>query len=121
MRKAPLDRSSAFRQGPLSFCSKHPPVPAGNSHKKNKPEAEGQREPGDWSIWMSLVGWAGKGSMDLEQKTEASPQDRLPAGTMGTSVMFQLSLPATVTLEATYRVGSIIKTVELSLSLINLA
>ena len=32
----------------------------------------------------------------------------------------QLSLPATVTLEATYRVGSIIKTVELSLSLINL-
>lgn len=70
---------------------------------------------------MSLVGWAGKGSMDLEQETESSPQDRLPAGAMGTSVMFQLSLPATVTLEATYRVGSIIKTIELSLSLTNLA
>lgn len=59
--------------------------------------------------------------MDLELQTEASPQDHLPAEAVGTSVTLQLSLPATVTLEATYRVGSIIKMVELSLSLINLA
>lgn len=60
MRKGPLDRSSGLQTGPLSFCSKHPLIPASNSHKTHthtqNPEAQGQREPGDWSIWMSLVG-----------------------------------------------------------------
>lgn len=59
--------------------------------------------------------------MDLEEQTEASPQDRRPAEAVGTPVTLQLSPPATVTLEAAYQVGGIIKMVELSLSLINLA
>ena len=40
--------------------------------------------------------------MDLEEQPGASPQDHFPAGAVGTSVILQLSLPATVTLEATY-------------------
>lgn len=43
--------------------------------------------------------------MDLEEQTEASPQDRHPAEA-GTPVTLQLSLPATVTLEAAYQVGA---------------
>ena len=59
--------------------------------------------------------------MDLEEQTEASPQDHHPAEAVGTSVTLQLSHPATVTPEAACQVGGIIKMVELSLSLINLA
>lgn len=41
--------------------------------------------------------------MDLEGQTEASPEDHLPAGAMGTSVTLQLSLPTTVTLKVMLR------------------
>ena len=58
----------------------------------------------------------GSGGANRSKPTRSPPTEAV-----GTPVTLQLSLPATVTLEAAYQVGGIIKMVELSLSLINLA